>query len=34
MNKLTIAGAAENAAEAEFNGTSDVEITVLDCGEY
>lgn len=34
MNKLTIAGAAVNAGEAEFNGTSDVEITVLDCGEY
>lgn len=34
MNKLTIAGAAANASEAEFNGTSDVEITVLDCGEY
>ena len=34
MNKLTIAGAAANASEAEFNGTSDVEIAVLDCGEY
>lgn len=34
MNKLSIAGAAANAGTAEFDGKSDVSITVLDCGEY
>ena len=34
MNKLSIAGAAANAGTAEFDGKSDVTITVLDCGEY
>ena len=34
MNKLSIAGAAANAGTAEFDGKSDVTITVLDCGTY
>lgn len=34
MESLTIAGANSKADGETFDGTSDVEITVLDCGEY
>lgn len=34
MATITIAGAGQNASEVEFDGTTDIEILVLDCGEY